>query len=109
MDDSVTYTGVDEAPNGPFGNEGRDRKTQELLNDQKRKIRELTPQLSDIVAMLEKEKQVTLDFIASYVDATNDSEENIKAELKAAGRYRKYLDDLTTKFRLALNETKRKD
>lgn len=107
MDDSELYTGVDEAPTGVFGNEAKDKETQRVLDEQKAKIRELTPKLQSILDMLDTEMKTTLDFIASYVDNTKDNDENFKAELKAAGRYRKYLVDLKTKFELAIRETKK--
>lgn len=107
-DDSVTYTGVDEPINGIFGNEKVDEETKQKLEDERRKLAELTPQLQDIVDMLENERKITIDFITSYVDNTNDNEEDLKSELKAAGRYRKYIEELKTKFTLMLNETKGK-
>jgi hypothetical protein len=106
-DDSVTYTGIDEPINGMFDNEVVDKVTQNKLDDEKRKLAELTPQLQDIVDMITREQQIMVDFVIGYIDNTSESEENVKAELKAAGRYRKYLDELKTKFSLMLQETRR--
>ena len=107
VSDGSTYTGVDGPQDGIFGNETIDKNTKQIIDEQKRQIAELTPKIQDILNMLEAERKTTLEFIADYVDATNDNEETIKAELKAAGRYRKYIDELKTKFALILNETKR--
>lgn len=107
-DDSALYTGVDGIDDGIFGNEKLEESTKAKLDEQKKQIAELTPKLQEIVDMIDNEREITLNFIADYVDATNDSEETVKAEMKAAGRYRKYLSDLKTKFALALNETKGK-
>lgn len=108
MDDSALYTGVDDIKDGVFGNETLDKDTQLKLDEQRKQIAELTPKLKAIVDMLDAEKALMIDFITGYVDGTNDSEENLRAELKAAGMYRKYLDELKTKFALMLNETERK-
>lgn len=107
MDDSALYTGVDGASEGVFGNEVVEESTKQLLDEQKKQLAELTPKLQDIVTMLDAERDMVLDFISGYVDATSDSDDLFRAELKAAGRYRKYLDDLKTKFALALNEAKK--
>ena len=69
---------------------------------------ELTPKLQDILTMLEAEKDMILDFISGYVDSTKDNDDLFRAELKAAGMYRKYLDSLKTKFALALREAENK-
>ena len=103
------YTGVDGEVDGVFGNEKIEPTTKRKLDDQKRIIQELTPKLQSIIDMIDTERQVVLDFVINYVDNTDNTEEDVKAELKAAGRYRRYLDELKTKFTLALNETRRKD
>lgn len=108
MDDSALYTGVDGETDGVFGNEVQDDKVKQVVQDQKRLLKELTPQLQDIIDMIEGERQLALDFISKYVDATKDEDSLFRAELKAAGRYRTYLETLKTKFELALNETKGK-
>lgn len=105
LDDSPLYSGVDNS--GVFGNEVLDESTKEIIDEQKRQLAELTPKLRDIVTMLDAERDMVLDFISGYVDATNDDDELFRAELKAAGRYRKYLDTLKTKFALALEESKK--
>lgn len=103
-DDSALYTGVDQS--GVFGNETTEKSTKEVIDEQKRQLAEITPKIQDIIDMLDREKATVIDFITSYVDATSDSEADIKVELKAAGRYRSYLDELKTKFTLVLQETK---
>lgn len=108
MDDSAMYTGVDNAQDGIFGNERVEASVKAKMEEQRHQIAELTPKLQEIVDMIDAEKQIVIDFITTYVDATSDIEADIKSELKAAGRYRKYLDELKTKFALALNETKGK-
>ncbi len=105
-DDSALYTGVDAV--GMFDNEQVAQEVNEAVKEKDRLLKELTPKLQDIVDMLDREKQTTLDFIAGYVDDSKDNDELYRAELKAAGRYRKYLDDLKTKFGLALNGSKGK-
>lgn len=107
-DDSALYTGVDNVQDGIFGNEVVEESTQKKIDEQRKLVAELTPKLQEIVDMLESERKLTLDFIATYVDNTNDSEEGVKSELKAAGRYRKYLSELQTKFALILNESKKR-
>lgn len=109
MADNEMYTGVDEPPEGIFGNEKVDKETQRKLDDEKRKLAELTPKLQEIVDMIDNERQLIIEFITGYVDNTKDDDDNFRAELKAASRYRKYLDGLKTKFALALNETRGKD
>ncbi len=107
MDDSALYTGLDEIPKGTFGNEVKDEDTQRLLDEERKKLKELTPQLESIVEMIEKEQELALEFIAGYVDSSKDDDTAYRAELKAAGRYRLYLNELKTKFKLALNETRK--
>ena len=107
-DDSALYTGVDgEQISGVFGNEVVEEKTAEKIHEQEVLLKELTPQLESIIEMIDAEKALAISFISDYVDATNDSDELLRGELKAAARYRKYLDTLKTKFVLALNETKK--
>lgn len=108
MNDSALYTGVDGTNEGIFGNEKVDETVQRKLDEQKKQIQELTPKLQDIVDMIDRERQTILEFIAGYVDTTKDFDDQYRAELKAAGMYRKYLDELKTKFVLALKETKGK-
>lgn len=105
MDDSSLYTGVD--AEGMFGNEELEASTKQALDDQKHLLAELTPKLQAIVDMIDSERTVIMDFIAGYVDSTKDNDNLFRAELKAAGRYRVYLDNLKTKFALALRETKK--
>jgi hypothetical protein len=108
MDDSALYTGVDGVDDGVFGNEKLEESTKELIDKQKHQIAELTPKLQDILTMLQAEQDMILDFIAGYVDSTDDPDDLYRAELKAAGRYRKYIGELKTKFTLALREVEGK-
>lgn len=101
-DDSPLYTGVD----GMFGNEEQDDSVKEQISEQERVLQELTPQLQDILDMIESEKQLAIQFIADTVDSSKDSDDLLRAELKAAARYRKYLDGLKTQFTLKLNKAK---
>jgi TRAP-type uncharacterized transport system substrate-binding protein len=106
MDDSAMYTGVDNIENGQFGNEGVDKQTQQLLDEQKRKVAELTPKLEALVTEIDSEiRQV--ESIDRFYAATSQPESDIRAELQAAALYKKYLQGLKTKFTLALAETKR--
>lgn len=105
IDDSALYTGVDGVQDGVFGNEKLDESTQAKLDEQKRQLAELTPKLQDIVDMIDREKAIVIDFIVNVVDS-GSKDIDVTNELKAAGRYRKYLDELKTKFKLALQETK---
>lgn len=105
IDDSAMYTGVDGA--GMFGNEELEASTKQALDDQKHLLAELTPKLQAIVDMIDSERAIVIEFIAGYVDSTKDDDDLFRAELKAAGRYRVYLDNLKTKFALALRETKK--
>lgn len=105
MDDSSLYTGVD--GESMFGNEELEASTKQALDDQKHLLAELTPKLQAIVDMIDSERTVVMEFIAGYVDSTKDNDNLFRAELKAAGRYRVYLDNLKTKFALALRETKK--
>lgn len=107
MDDSALYTGVDGVQDGTFGNEAIEESTKKLLDDQKHQLAELTPKLQGIIDMIDNEKAMTIQFITDYVDSTKDSDQIMRAELMAASRYRKYLDELKTKFSLALKETRK--
>lgn len=108
MNDSPLYTGIDGEPNdGMFGNEAVDKETEKLLNEQKQLMAEITPKLQSLIDSIDEERKIAIDFITSYVDNSSDDDNILRGELKAAARYRKYLDSLKTKFVLALNETKR--
>jgi len=106
LDDSALYTGVDGEPTGVFGNEVIEDSTKEILHEQERKLKELTPKLEIILKLIEDERQTALEFVAGYVDESKDDDANYRAELKAAGRYRQYLNTLKTKFELQLREAK---
>ncbi len=110
MNDGSLYTGVDNDPiddKGLFGNEVIDEKSKQLIQEQEHKIKELTPQLESVLEMIDGEKQIALDFVADLIDNNTDLNTDTLAEIKAANRYRKYLDGLKTNFALALQETKR--
>jgi hypothetical protein len=102
------YTGVDGIEDGVFGNEVVEESTKKLMDKQKHQIAELTPKLRDIVAMIDTEKALAIQFVSDYIDNNKDSDDIMRGELKAAKRYREYLDTLKTKFALALGESKRK-
>lgn len=106
-DDSVMYTGVDNAPNGMFGNESKPENIEQLLQEEQRKVKEIAPQLEQILSMIDEEKKTIIDYITGYVDNSKESDDLYRAELKAAAMYRKYLDGLKTKYTLILNESKR--
>ena len=103
-DDSALYTGVDNEPYGVFGNEKVSEDTEKVIQEQKALIGELTPKLKSLIDAIEDERKIVVDFIIEYMDNTKDSDEIMRGELKAAARYRKYLDGLKTKFTLALQE-----
>jgi len=107
MDDSALYTGVDGEQTGQFGNESVDENVQQKLDEQRKLLAELTPQLEGIVNMIEAERKDVVEALADLIDKSSSSDDVDRAEIKAAARYRKYLDVLMTKFRLALQETKK--
>lgn len=107
MDES-TYTGVDgDMASGVFHNEIMPDSVRELIDEKNKQLRDLEPKLQDLIDVIDKEKETVLLFLSEYVDNTKDSDELMRGELKAAGRYRKYLDDLKTKFVLSLKEVKK--
>lgn len=109
-DDSALYTGVDNSPvedTGIFGNEAMDESTKQQIAEQEHKLKELTPQLESILEMLNAEKKTAVDFVTGLVDDASLEESKAIVEIKAAARYRRYLDELITKFTLQLNETKK--
>jgi septal ring factor EnvC (AmiA/AmiB activator) len=106
MSDEALYTGVDGEHLGVFGNEKRDKQTQQIIDDQKKQIAELTPKLQNIVDMLDSEIKGA-DSVRGFVNATESSDSNVRAEIQAAARYIAYIEQLKTKFTLVLNETKR--
>lgn len=103
MDDSPIYTGVD----GVFGNSDQEESVKDQVSEQERLIQELTPQLQDIIQMIDNEKALAIQFIADNVDS-GWTKEDLEYEAKAAGRYRNYLDGLKTQFTLKLNRTQGK-
>jgi hypothetical protein len=109
MSDTSGYTGVDVDPAGVFGNEELPKETQRILQEQEHQLKELTPKLQNIVDMLDAEVNLSLNYIADYVDKTKDDDNLYRAELKAAAMYRVYLQDLKTKFALALDATRGRD
>lgn len=107
MDDSALYTGVDGEDLGQFGNEAVEENVQKKLDEQKALVKELTPQLEKLIETVEAERADALEAIADFLSNSLEGAEVDTAEAKAAARYRKYLDNLKTKFALALQETKR--
>ncbi len=105
MDDSSLYTGVDEVPTGVFGNEVKDKETEQLLQEQRAKLQELTPKLATILDMIDKEIALVMS-IDRFGSATSVPEADIRSELQAAALYKQYLDILKTKFTIVLRETK---
>lgn len=105
MDDSALYTGVDN-PTGVFGNEIVNEDVAEQIKEQKKQLQELTPKLQDIITMLDAEIKIA-DSIDHFGDATDHPETDIRAELRASFLYKQKLENLKTKFALALGETKR--
>jgi septal ring factor EnvC (AmiA/AmiB activator) len=103
MNDGAMYTGVDAEPTGIFENEIRDEKVKEKIKEQERLVKELTPKLQDLIAMIDLEIASVND-IDQYINATDSTEDNIRAELRAAALYKKKLENLKTKFALALGE-----
>lgn len=106
MDDSVLYTGIDGETDGAFGNETVEESVKEKIQEQERLLAELTPQLEDILKMIDAERDLAIQFIADTVDNIK-TEGEVLCELKAAARYRTYLDTLKNKFILRLNEVKK--
>jgi len=104
-DDSVLYTGVDQEP-GLFENEIKDEGVKQKIQDQERLIKELTPKLQELLNIIDAEIR-SVTSIDRFLTATTQSNENIRAELQAAALYKSYLDNLKTKFTLALNEAKK--
>lgn len=106
MDDSVLYTGVD--GDGVFGNEHLEEEVKEKITEQERLLTELTPQLEEIIEMIDNEKETHLKFIAGYVDNSTESDEVVRSKIQASALYRTYLDGLKTQFTLKLNQTRGK-
>ncbi len=108
-DDSAMYTGVDlpldepEQEGGMFGNEKVDEKTQELLDEQRRKLEEITPQLQGLLEDIDEEIKLVFS-IKRFITAAGEPIDKITAELQAAALYEQYLQGLKTKFTLRLNE-----
>lgn len=110
INDSPLYTGVDEdGLEGIFGNEAPEETTKKVLQEQERKLKELTPQLQDIINMIDEERAIAIQFIADTVDNMKDSDDVLRGELIGAARYRRYLDTLKSKYTLALGEARGRD
>jgi hypothetical protein len=103
LNDSALYTGVDGVKDGVFGNEELEETTKLKLEEQKRQIAELTPKLQDIIDMLDHEIKLVMS-IDRFTTATTKPESDIRSEIQASALYKVYLDNLKTKFALALNE-----
>lgn len=105
-DDSALYTGVDDIKDGVFGNEVIEESTKKILDEQKKQIAELTPKLQDIVDMLDGEIKSVMS-IDRFTSAAAMNSEDLRAEIQASALYKSYLDNLKTKFALALGEVKK--
>ena len=68
--------------------------------------RMVEPKLQSLIDMVDAEKKIAVEYITNFVDNSNDKDA-IESEIKATARYRKYLDELKTKFTLTLNEAKK--
>ena len=106
MDDSALYTGVD-GDEGIFGNEAVDETVKKKLEEQDTLLKQLRPDLEKIIDMLEAERAGVVQDIANFIDKSTEGKDIDVAEIKAAARYRSYIDTLKTKFTLALNEAKK--
>jgi hypothetical protein len=101
------YTGVDQEPNGVFGNEIKDDDTQEKIREQDRVIAEITPKIQGIVDIIDNETQ-RVNSISELGDLTVVAPEELKVRMLAVKEYVSYLGDLKTKFVIALSEAKKK-
>ena len=102
----MLYTGVDMEPEGMFQNEIKDAETERKIQDQERLLKELTPQLEDLIALIDAEIKEVMS-IDRFTSAASQPESDIRSELQAAALYKKYLEQLKVRFALALQETKR--
>lgn len=107
MDDSLMYTGVDGNTDGIFGNEKVEETTKAIMDEQRQQIAELTPKLQSLIDMVDNEIKLVMS-IDRFAQATTTSEVDVRAELQASALYKQYLDNLKTKFTIALNEVKGK-
>lgn len=105
INDAVFATGLDEVP-GMFENEVVAESVEEKIRDQKRQIAELTPKLQDLLDLIDSEIKA-VDSVSDFEDITKMPDIDIKAELQARAKYKKYLGTLKTKFTLALQEAKK--
>lgn len=106
MDDSAMYTGVDNIEDGQFGNETVDKETQRKLEEERRKVQEITPKIELLLESIDAEIAEVMS-IDRFASATSQPEADIRAELQASALYKKYLTGLKTKLTLALAEAKR--
>lgn len=106
MDESSLYTGVDQEP-GMFQNEIKEEEVERKVKDQERLLKELTPQIQEILDMLDNEIK-TAESVRVFYDAASKPEENIKAEIQAIARYVALVEMLKTKFTLTLNEARKR-
>ena len=106
-DDSALYSGVDQAPDsGTFGNEIKDEKVEQLIQDQARLMKELTPKIEELLAVIDSEIALVMS-IDRFMTAATQPLADIRAELQAAALYKSYLNTLKTRFTLALREARR--
>lgn len=107
VDDSQTYTGIDNDPNeGSFGNEIKDEEVEKKIQEQERLLKELTPKLQELLDIIDAEIKQVMS-IDRFLTASKDPEVDIRSELQAAALYKQYLGQLKTNFTLKLNETKK--
>lgn len=105
MNDSAMYTGIDQAPD--FTNpDGRDEATKQLIEKQDHQIKELTPQLEGIIELIDAEIAEVMS-IKRFTTCTSTPEVDVRSELQASALYEKYLQQLKTKFSLALQEIRK--
>jgi cell division protein ZapA (FtsZ GTPase activity inhibitor) len=106
--DGVFYTGIDNEPTGIFDNEVNED-TEKLLQEQKRKIKELTPNLQSLVKEVDAEisRLNKISDIPNAIDATSIPELNITAEMAARARQIQFLQSWKTRFTSALDDLKK--
>lgn len=105
--DGDMYTGVDQPGQGMFGNEGvTDEKTAELLEDQKRQLDEIIPQIESVLTKIDIEIKA-IENPLNYLEATRISEDDIRSELRANALYLQKLQQLRSTLVVAFNATRK--
>lgn len=103
MNDGDMYSGVD----GIFENEAPVESTAQKLKDQEALIAELTPNLKNIIDMLDEEIASVMS-VDRFVTATTQPEKDIRAELQASALYKELVGGLKNRFTSILRKTKDK-